>query len=157
MCVSGHESLRVVLKGQEHLLVSESPKYCLYSEYVFQEPGAWIIHSYPAVISLCEYQYANISSIGIQNTLHAHKETQGVHGSRLSKSIKMGNKHLNEIQLLIQPAVNMIKLTIDPQTLLVGTAGSSHFSSVSVAYCAMNHAFFPSVFELFMNFNMSYL
>lgn len=124
---------------------------------MFQEAGAWILHSYPAVISLCEYQYANISSIGIQNTLHAHKETQGVHGSRLSKSIKIGNKYLNEIQLLIQPAVNMIKFTTDPQILLVETAGSSHFSSVSVAYCAMNHVFFPSIFELFMNFNMSYL
>lgn len=108
---------------------------------MLQERGAWIIHSYSAIISFSEHQYANSSSIGIQSTLHAYKETQGVHGSRLSKSIKKGNKYLNEIQLLIQLAVNMIKFTTDPQTLLVEMAGSSHFSSVSVAYCAMNHVF----------------
>lgn len=93
------------------------------------------------MISLCEYQYANSSSVGIQSTLHAYKETQGVCGSRLSKSIKTRNKYLNEIQLLIQLAVNMIKFTTDPQTLLVEMAGSSHFSSGSLAYCAMNHVF----------------
>lgn len=58
-----------------------------------------------------------------------------------AKSIKNRNKYLNEIQLLIQPAVNMIKFTTDPQTVLVETAGSCHFSSFSVAYCAMNHVF----------------
>lgn len=93
--------------------------------FMSQVPG-WV-HSYSAIISLREHQYANLSSVGIQNALHAYKQTQGVHVRRLSKCIKKGNKYLNEIQLLIHPAVNMIKFTTEPQTRLVETAGSSHF------------------------------
>ena len=104
-----------------------------------QLPGQ--AQSYSAIISLGEYQYANISSVRIQNALHAYKQTQGVHVCRFSKSIKHGNKYLNEIQSRIHPAVNMIKFTTEPETLLVETAGSSHSSSASVAYCAMNHSF----------------
>lgn len=143
LCMQAWETKNKELSWKDRSIScpQKAPKNYLYSEYVFQEPGAWIIHSYSALISLCGYQYANSSSVGIQNTLHAHKEPQGVHGSRVSKSIKNRNKYLNEIQLLIQPAVNMIKFTTDPQILLVETAGSSHFSSVSVAYCAMNHVF----------------
>lgn len=56
-----------------------------------------------------------------------HKESKYADSANLSKN---GNKYLNENQSLIHLAVNMIKFTIEPQILLFGAAGSSHFSSL---------------------------
>lgn len=135
------KAYRAVLKGQEYLLASEGPEYCLCSEYMLHEPGAWIstqlfCYIFLVWITICKY-FFNLDSECSPCILANTK----VHVCRLSKSIKNGNKYLNEIQLLIHPAVNMINFTTEPQTLLVETAGSSHFSSASVARCALNHIF----------------
>lgn len=65
-------------------------------------------------------------------SMHTSKEKESMYADSANPS-KNGCKYLNEIQLLIHPAVNMIKFTTESQALLVEMAGSSHFSSASVA------------------------
>lgn len=141
------------MKGQEHPLTSESPKNYLYSEYVFQETGAWIIHSYSALISLCGYQYANSSSVGIQNTLHAHKESMEAESANPSKTETNTWMKFNCLFNLLQIWLSLLQ-TLKFSLWKRQEVVTFHLSLLHIVQWIM---FFLSVFELFMDFNVSYL